>query len=132
MSYTTILTDLSEGVLTLTFNRPEVLNAFNDQQAHEVQEALKQAERDKAVVRLRFERAAAGFTIGHMQLDLGALRFREPSAQEGRQNRAIGMSRGRHEGIFRKVAGCTGGVTWKWRLPGPTFPQVYSISSSKT
>ena len=53
MPYETILTDLSDGVFTLTFNRPDVLNAFNDQMAREVQDALKQAERDaelKAIV----------------------------------------------------------------------------------
>ena len=29
MAYSTILTDLTDGVFTLTLNRPEVLNAFN-------------------------------------------------------------------------------------------------------
>ena len=73
MSYATILTDLTDGVFTLTFNRPEVLNAFNDQQAEEVQDALKKAERDEAVRCLVLTGAGKGFCAGQ---DLGALRDR--------------------------------------------------------
>lgn len=73
MPYTTILTDLADGVFTLTFNRPEVLNAFNDQQADEVQEALKKAERDDTVRCLVLTGAGKGFCAGQ---DLGALQGR--------------------------------------------------------
>src|SRR2546430_10362641 len=45
----TLLVDQSEGVLTVTLNRPEVLNAFNEQMLRELHEALRQAERDAAV-----------------------------------------------------------------------------------
>src|SRR3954452_19670839 len=44
-----ILTAQNGGVLTVTFNRPEVLNAFNDQMSAELGEALRQAERDASV-----------------------------------------------------------------------------------
>ena len=50
MPYTTLLTDLTEGVFTITLNRPDVLNAFNDAMAEELQDALKKAERDAAEV----------------------------------------------------------------------------------
>ena len=70
MPYATILTDLADGVFTLTFNRPEVLNAFNDQTAEEVQEALKKAERDEAARCLVLTGAGKGFCAGQ---DLGAL-----------------------------------------------------------
>ena len=73
MSYTTILTDLSDGVLTLTLNRPDVLNAFNDQQAEDVQDALKKAERDSAVRCLILTGAGKGFCAGQ---DLGAIKDR--------------------------------------------------------
>ena len=76
MPYTTILTDLADGVFTLTFNRPEVLNAFNDQQAEEVQEALKKAERDDAARCLVLTGAGKGFCAGQ---DLGALKGRSDS-----------------------------------------------------
>lgn len=73
MPYETILTDLSDSVFTLTLNRPDVLNAFNDVMAREVQDALKQAERDAAVRCLVLTGAGKGFCAGQ---DLGALRGR--------------------------------------------------------
>ena len=76
MPYTTLLTDLSEGVFTLTFNRPEVLNAFNDQQAEEVLDALKKAERDEMTRCLVLTGAGKGFCAGQ---DLGALKGRGDS-----------------------------------------------------
>lgn len=73
MAYTTILYAVADGVATLTFNRPEVRNAFNDVMADEVQAALKQAERDEAVRCLVLTGAGAGFCAGQ---DLVALRDR--------------------------------------------------------
>lgn len=73
MPYTTILTDLSDSILTLTFNRPEVLNAFNDLMAEEVLDVLKQAERDAGVRCLVLTGAGRAFCAGQ---DLGALRSR--------------------------------------------------------
>ncbi|MBI5567963.1 MAG: enoyl-CoA hydratase/isomerase family protein [Chloroflexi bacterium] len=73
MAYTTITFDLADGVATLTFNRPEVRNAFNGAMADEVQAALKQAERDDAVRCLVITGAGAGFCAGQ---DLAALRDR--------------------------------------------------------
>jgi 2-(1,2-epoxy-1,2-dihydrophenyl)acetyl-CoA isomerase len=73
MPYETILTDLSDGVFTLTLNRPDVLNAFNDRMAEEVQEALKKAERDDAARCLVLTGAGRGFCAGQ---DVGALRER--------------------------------------------------------
>ena len=76
MSSATILTELAEGVFTLTLNRPDVLNAFDDQMAEEVQDALKKAERDHAVRCLVLTGAGKGFCAGQ---DLGALKRREVS-----------------------------------------------------
>lgn len=73
MPYQTILTDLGDGVMTLTLNRPEVLNAFDDQMAEEVQDALKKAERDEAVRCLVLTGAGRGFCAGQ---DLSAMRSR--------------------------------------------------------
>lgn len=49
MPYETILYTIVDGVATITLNRPETLNAFNDQMIAETTEALKQAGRDAAV-----------------------------------------------------------------------------------
>src|SRR3970282_933399 len=76
MPYETLLTDIADDVFTLTFNRPEVLNAFNDQMAEEVQDALKKAERDKGWRCLVLTGAGQGFCAGQ---DLGALQGRGAS-----------------------------------------------------
>ncbi|MCB8965337.1 MAG: enoyl-CoA hydratase-related protein [Chloroflexota bacterium] len=49
MSYETILFDVADGIATITLNRPELLNAFNDQMIEETTHAFKQAGRDDAV-----------------------------------------------------------------------------------
>jgi 2-(1,2-epoxy-1,2-dihydrophenyl)acetyl-CoA isomerase len=41
--YQTILASLSEGIFTLTLNRPDVYNAFNEQMTTDLQNALKEA-----------------------------------------------------------------------------------------
>lgn len=48
-SYDTVLYAVTDGILTLTLNRPEVYNAFNERMKQEVQEALREAEKDAAV-----------------------------------------------------------------------------------
>lgn len=73
MAYTTLLYTVTDGVATLTFNRPEVRNAFNDVMAEEVLAALKSAERDEAVRCLVVTGAGQGFCAGQ---DLSALRER--------------------------------------------------------
>ena len=73
MAYTTLLYTVADGVATITFNRPEVRNAFNGVMAEEMQAALKQAERDEAVRCLVITGAGAGFCAGQ---DLAAMRDR--------------------------------------------------------
>src|SRR2546428_14190078 len=45
----TILLDQREGVLTITLNRPDVLNAFNEQMLRELHATLRHAARDATV-----------------------------------------------------------------------------------
>ncbi|MCP4416979.1 MAG: 2-(1,2-epoxy-1,2-dihydrophenyl)acetyl-CoA isomerase [Chloroflexi bacterium] len=49
MDYQTILYAVKNGVATITLNRPDKLNAFNDQMVGETTAAFKQASRDKEV-----------------------------------------------------------------------------------
>lgn len=47
--YKTILTTLSEDIFTITLNRPEVYNAFNEQLTTDLLEAFKEAAKNDAV-----------------------------------------------------------------------------------
>nr|ELR5039715.1 2-(1,2-epoxy-1,2-dihydrophenyl)acetyl-CoA isomerase [Providencia stuartii]ELR5083118.1 2-(1,2-epoxy-1,2-dihydrophenyl)acetyl-CoA isomerase [Providencia stuartii] len=59
-----ILTTQQEGVLTITLNRPDRLNSFNDEMHHQLSEALKIAERDETVRCLVITGAGRGFCAG--------------------------------------------------------------------
>ncbi|WP_192822273.1 enoyl-CoA hydratase/isomerase family protein [Rufibacter sp. LB8] len=49
MPETQLLYTVDNGIATITLNRPEVFNAFDDQQSYELQDALKKVTRDAAV-----------------------------------------------------------------------------------
>ncbi len=44
--YNNLLLDTQNGIATITLNRPDVFNAFNDEMSFELQDALKQVEKD--------------------------------------------------------------------------------------
>ncbi|MEA2573207.1 MAG: 2-(1,2-epoxy,2-dihydrophenyl)acetyl-CoA isomerase [Chloroflexia bacterium] len=64
MEYETIFYNLDEGVLTITLNRPDVLNAFNRQMTDELQDAFKKAERDSQVRCIVLTGAGRAFSSG--------------------------------------------------------------------
>lgn len=47
--YNTLLLEQENGVATITMNRPDVFNAFNNEMSYELQDALKQVTRDANV-----------------------------------------------------------------------------------
>ena len=49
MTFETVLTSLQDGVLTITINRPDKLNALNAKTIEELHEALLEAENDKQI-----------------------------------------------------------------------------------
>ncbi len=49
MSFEFLKYEVSNGIATITLNRPEVYNAFNDGMSYELQDALKQAAKDDLV-----------------------------------------------------------------------------------
>ena len=65
-----------EGVATITLNRPEVYNAFNDGLTYELQDALKAAKKDKEVRVIVITGAGKAFSSGQ---DL-----KDQEANEGR------------------------------------------------
>ncbi len=64
MAYQTLLWDESDGVLTVTLNRPEVLNAVNDRMAEELLDALRRAAREAGVRSVILTGAGRGFCAG--------------------------------------------------------------------
>jgi 2-(1,2-epoxy-1,2-dihydrophenyl)acetyl-CoA isomerase len=49
MDFKTLLYQKDQNILTLTLNRPDVFNAFDDTQSYELQDALKAATRDQEI-----------------------------------------------------------------------------------
>lgn len=64
MSYETILLDKTDGVATLTLNRPDKLNSFTVQMHAELADALKAVKRDDNVRCLLLTGAGRGFCAG--------------------------------------------------------------------
>ncbi|TWT41028.1 1,2-epoxyphenylacetyl-CoA isomerase [Phycisphaerae bacterium RAS1] len=72
-AYSTILASSSDGVLTITLNRPEALNAFNEQMSVELAAALRAAQRDDTVRCVVLTGAGRAFCSGQ---DLAEIRSR--------------------------------------------------------
>lgn len=70
-TYETISVETANGVSTITLNRPDVLNAFNDQLTTELADALRNTERDKSVHAIVITGAGRAFSSGQ---DLGDLK----------------------------------------------------------
>ena len=70
MTYSTLDYAVDEGLLTLTLNRPDMLNAFTVEMAGELEEAFDQADRDDAVRAVIVTGAGHAFCAG-MDLSVG-------------------------------------------------------------
>lgn len=64
MSFETITTEVTDGILTLTLNRPEMLNAFNQTMQQEMVAAFDEADADDAVRAIIVTGAGRGFCAG--------------------------------------------------------------------
>ena len=117
----TLLTAQEAGVLTVTFNRPEVLNAFNDQMCGELRDALRHAERDASVRCVVLAGSGRGFSAGQ---DLGAFKEREqtPGAHSIREhlrttyNDIVLRMRGLEKPIIASINGVAAGVGFSLAL----------------
>jgi 2-(1,2-epoxy-1,2-dihydrophenyl)acetyl-CoA isomerase len=77
MAYSTLLFDQSDGVATITLNRPDKSNAFDDAMIKELIDALKTIERDAEARAVVITGAGKNFCAGQ---DLGAMleRYKVP------------------------------------------------------
>ncbi|AWO01388.1 2-(1,2-epoxy-1,2-dihydrophenyl)acetyl-CoA isomerase [Chitinophaga alhagiae] len=90
--FTTLLFHVQNNVATITLNRPDVYNAFNDTLSYELQDALKQAEKDGSVRAVVLTGAGKAFCSGQ---DLKA-------AQEGHRNLGDSLHK-RYNPIIRAI-----------------------------
>ncbi len=89
MAYEQILTDTDDGVLTITLNRPERLNAWTGQMGQELREAFDAADADDEVRAIIVTGAGRGFCAG-ADLEGGGETFdyrkRDTAGAAGRDN----------------------------------------------
>ena len=64
MSYSTILYDINESILTITLKRPDILNAFNTSMLSEIIDALDRADADDRIRCIIFTGAGRAFCAG--------------------------------------------------------------------
>lgn len=81
MSYETLTTDLTEGILTVTLNRPEKLNALNTVASLELINAFDEADRDDEVRAVIVTGAGRAFCSG-ADLSGGSAAFEPARASE--------------------------------------------------
>jgi len=65
MDYNTLRYEVADGVLTLTLNRPDQLNAFTVEMAHELIAAFERASDDDDVHTVVVTGAGKAFLRGH-------------------------------------------------------------------
>ena len=87
MDYKTILYEVQEGILTITLNRPEVLNAYNREMQSELIDACDRADADDAVKVVVVTGAGRAFCAG-ADLSGGAKTF----DADGRGDRESGLN----------------------------------------
>lgn len=85
MSDRHVLTVVEDGILTITLNRPEKLNAYTERMGHELSEALEQANEDDDIRVVIVTGAGRGFCAGaDMSADTGW--FNDPTVKQRRGN----------------------------------------------
>jgi 2-(1,2-epoxy-1,2-dihydrophenyl)acetyl-CoA isomerase len=97
MTYEFLLYEVRDGVLTITLNRPDNLNSFNDEMSFELQKALKDAEKDKAVRAIILTGAGRGFSAGQ------DLKARSIQAENGGKPKLGDSVRKRYAPIVSKL-----------------------------
>jgi enoyl-CoA hydratase/carnithine racemase len=88
MSYSTILYQVEDSILTITLNRPEALNAFNNEMLFELIDACDKADADDDVKAIIVTGAGRGFCAG-ADLSGGGDAF----DYDSREDKANGLNR---------------------------------------
>lgn len=112
MTFETLLYEHDGGVLVITLNRPESYNACNEQMTTDLQEALKQAERDAAVRCIVLTGAGKAFCSGQDLKDAPAPGTRRSLADslERRYNPIIRRITGMPKPVIAAINGAAAGA----------------------
>lgn len=95
-----LLIDKDNGVATITLNRPDKLNAFNDELSFALQDGLKDCEKDNIVKVIVITGAGRGFCSGQ---DLQA-RMESKADNDGKASTSLGESlKRRYNPIILKI-----------------------------
>src|ERR1700722_10944656 len=95
-----LLLNKENGIATITLNRPDKLNAFNDELSFALQDALKDCEKDCSVKVLVITGAGRGFCSGQ---DLQA-RMESKESNDGKAPVSLGESlRRRYNPMILKI-----------------------------
>jgi 2-(1,2-epoxy-1,2-dihydrophenyl)acetyl-CoA isomerase len=112
MEKRTLLLDHDHGILTLTLNRPDVLNALDIPQWQELADAFAHARDDPAVRAVVITGAGRAFSAG---ADIGGMRERRSAAQQTERlaliNNAVGMLATLPKPTIAAVNGVAAGVS---------------------
>ncbi|QCR24143.1 enoyl-CoA hydratase-related protein [Pontibacter sp. SGAir0037] len=111
MTYECLLYEVKEGVATITLNRPDVFNAFNDRQSYDLQDALKQVARDEQVRAVVLTGAGKAFCSGQDLKAIANADKRDLSdSLEKRYNPIIRAMRNLPKPIICKLNGVAAGA----------------------
>lgn len=111
MTYECLLYGVADGVATITLNRPDVFNAFNDQQSYDLQDALKQVARDERVRVVVLTGAGKAFCSGQdLKAIAGASKRDLSESLEKRYNPIIRAMRGLPKPILCRLNGVAAGA----------------------
>jgi 2-(1,2-epoxy-1,2-dihydrophenyl)acetyl-CoA isomerase len=110
-TYETILFEVNNGIATLTLNRPEVFNAFNEQQSFDVMDALKKTEKDKSIRVLILTGAGKAFCSGQDLKSISGMKERSlAESLDKRYNPMIRAMRNLPVPIICKLNGVAAGA----------------------
>ena len=116
MSQGEVLSSLEQGVLTLTLNRPDALNAATDPLLEQLHEGLRGAGRDENVRVIVITGAGRGFCAGQ---DLQAVQGRQVSFKahlEKTYNQVISRLRGLEKPVIAAINGVAAGAGFSLAL----------------
>lgn len=111
MGYNCLLYETSGNVTTITLNRPDVFNAFNDEQSYELQDALKAAKKDENTRVLVLTGAGKAFCSGQdLKAIAGAEKRSFIESLQKRYNPIIREMRNMPKPIICKLNGVAAGA----------------------